>query len=239
MRDYEDVARKLLAPHAGDPRPRSRRICGLYAMFYLEEPVLFGWCGLASFVSRQISRALDDTSLFTFPFDGFFAEGNLRIYESFVPDLLRFRDGRPIPEGSPLYAGFARLEQARDASDTASTVVLAGEALALFSDVEQMVIMQPDYDRLHWMKRRFLGPVCHFRLGWDSASPVIRFPGRDPGDSVQRKRWVNECVLPAWRDAQVNRPEWIRADCDQNRREARLALGMLPPILPTRRSSPS
>ena len=236
MRDYDHEARAMLGPYADDPTPRSRRICALYAMFYLEDPLLFGWCGLASFAARQIFHALEDTSLLTSPFDAFFAAGNLHIYEAFVPDLLRFRDGRPVPERSPLHAGFLRLARARDATDSATLDALAWEALALLSEAEQMVIVQPDYDRLHWIKRRLLGPVFHFRLGWDSAAPVIRFHGTDPGDKVQRRRWLTEGVLPAWREAQTNRPEWIRADCNLNRRDARLTLAALPPILPTPRS---
>jgi len=41
-----------------------------------------------------------------------------------------------------------------------------------------------------------LAPLLRFRLGWDTASPVIDFDGTDPREAAQRLHWANDEVLP-------------------------------------------
>ncbi|MFZ5482418.1 MAG: DUF2515 family protein [Myxococcota bacterium] len=232
MDPYQREAERLIADVVDDPAARSRRICALYATFFLEDSLLYSWCGLASFVAREIYFALEDDSIFTRPFDRFFATGNVAIYRSYMPALLRFRDGGPQPDGDALGPSFEQLARARDARDPARRRALAKEALLGLAEIEQAVVCQPIYDRLPRWKRRYLGVFYHFRLGWDTASPVIRFPGRDPGDLDERRRWMHETILPTWLAAVDDRLEALRRDCDENRREAEVRASRLPPIQP-------
>jgi hypothetical protein len=232
MDPYVGEAERLIGDVVDDPAARSRRIGALYACFFLEDSLLYAWSGLASFVCREIYWALEDDSFVTRPFDGFLAAGNLAIYRSFMPGLLRFRDGGPQPEGDPLAPAFDLLARARDSASPARRRELAWDALVALSEVEQARVIQPLYDELPRWKRRYLGLFFHFRMGWDTAAPSLRFPGKDPANLVERRRWMHETILPKWRDALDERVEALRRDCDENRRDAEVRASRLPPIRP-------
>ncbi len=73
-----------------------------------------------------------------------------------------------------------------------------------------------------------LAPLLRFRLGWDTASPVIDFDGTDPREAAQRLHWANDEVLPRWQREHLERPERLRADLERVRRWA----GVRPEDLP-------
>ena len=224
-RDYEALAHGLLEPHADAPAPRARRIAAIYAALYLEDPLLHQWCGLASFVARQVYQGLE-TGLG--PLQDHFAKGNLAIYSDIVPAVLRFRDGRPV--GGLLEAGFNALRRADGlARVSVSAAEAAGiEGLTQISMVEQEVVCQPIYDEMGPTLSRTLGPFVVFRLGHDTAALVLRFDARNPGDAAQRMGWVKRVVLPAWITLHRENEARIRADLDRVRREGGVRLDDLP-----------
>ncbi len=225
MRDYDALARELLHPHEEDPAPRARRISGVYAALYLEDPLLHQWCGLASFVARHVGMGLE-TGLG--PLQEHFAETNLAIYEDITPAFLRFRDGVPVP--GKLATGFGHLAEADEVAltDLDRAEALAAQALWDLSLVEQRDMCQPGYDRMGWMGRRALAPFVLFRFGYDSAAPIVKFDGDRPGDLEERLRWMQDEVMPAWRAWHRTNSEFIRADLDRIRREGEVRLDMLP-----------
>jgi len=230
-----------------DPRARSLRVSGLYALFYLEEPLLHSWCGLASFVALQVHRALAGP---TFGYRTMMGKANLAIYDGIVPALLRRRDGAPI--AGRMAAPFRILAEADRVveTDLARGLALSDQAVVELSRVEQTEVAQPIFASLTRWQRRAIRELFVFRLGLDSAAPVIRFPYRDPADVEQRLRFTREHVVPAWVEARATRAEWIRADLDRLRRMAQLSAEDLPARVPWsgkggarpatgRRSSPS
>jgi hypothetical protein len=232
MDPYVREAERLIRDVMGDENARARRVGALYACFFLEDSLLYSWCGLASFVCREIHWALEDDSIFTRPIDRFLADGNLAIYESFMPALLRFRDGAPQADGDPLAPAFDTLARARDTLNPRRRRELAWDALVAMSEVEQAHVVQRYYDGLSPWKRRYIGRFYHFRMGWDTAAPSLRFPGKDPADLAQRRRWMLDIILPKWRRAVDERFEELRRDCDENRRQAQVRASRLPPIRP-------
>lgn len=231
-RDYEALALSLLAPYEEEPVPRARRIAAIYAALYLEDPLLHQWCGLAAFVARQIYVGLETN---TGPLQDNFASGNLGIYKDVVPTFLRFRDGAPIH--GALESGFNALRKADLLArhDLRAAEALAARGLAEIAEVEQRVVCQPVYDAMLPITRRALTPFVLFRAGVDSASPIFRFHGSNPGDVEQRMRWVAEELLPQWAALHRDHGEQIRADCDVIRREGEVRIEDLPPREPPRR----
>lgn len=215
-RDYDSIALQLLEPHADEPVARARRIAGIYATLYLEDPLLHQWCGLAAFVARQVYFGLE-TNLG--PLQDNFARGNLSIYQDIVPAFLRFRDG--VPVRGRLEAGFNLLRRADRAAlrDASGAERLAEQGLLELARVEQREVCQPIYDDMGDVASRFIAPFVLFRVGWDTASPVLRFEGDDPGDPDQRMAWVLSHVLPCWSAWHRTWPERVRADLDRVRRE--------------------
>lgn len=224
-RDYEAIASALLAPFQDEPPPRARRIAAIYAALYLEDPLLHQWCGLASFVSRHISMALE-TNLG--PLQDPFADGNLAIYAGVVPAFLRFRDGAPIL--GRIEVGFNALRRADllARTDRVGAEALASLGLWEISEVEQTDICQPMYDRLSWLSRHLLAPFVLFRFGHDAAAPIVKFDGWNPVDLGARLRWVKNTVLPTWTHFHRENPEQIRADLDRIRRDGSIRLADLP-----------
>lgn len=222
--DYPARAARLLAGHDHDDADRARRIAGLYAALWLEDPFRFRWCGLAAWVALQVHRALSGPTL---GYRDALAGANLRIWESIAPDLLRFRDGVPIR--GPLAPGFVALHHAEGllVDDPRRAETEARAALLLHAWVEQRDVVQPVYDRLSPARRRGLRPLFAFRLGMDSAAPTVAFPGDDPTDLDERLVWVREAVLPAWYAAAEGRFEELRADADRLRRAAGVTLADL------------
>lgn len=229
MRDHDALARALLDPCRDLPAARARRISGLYASFFLEDPLLHSWCGLAAFVARNVARALEQDT----PYNELLAEGNLRIYEVFLPNLLRFRDG--VPATSGLEPGFSRLREAGRLArtDLEAARRAAAEGLDLLTVVEQGEILGDLFASIPAWQRPLLRPFFFFRMGWDTAAPVIAFDGTDPTDAAQRIAWLRAEILPRWEAVRRSHMEWLRADCDRNRRDAGLRLAMLPERLAT------
>lgn len=227
-RDYDAIAAALLAPHQDDPAPRARRIAGIYASLYLEDPLLHQWCGLASFVARHVSMGLESN---LGPLQDHFARTNLAIYEDIVPAFLRFRDGVAVPK--KLEAAFQELRSADEIArfdlDRAESV--AADALWDISVVEQRDTCQPNYERMGWLGERLLAPFVLFRFGYDSASPIVKFDGDSPSNLEQRLRWMSDEVMPRWRAWRRTNSEIIRADLDRVRREGGVRLDDLPRAL--------
>jgi len=146
------------------------------------------------------------------------AAGNLKIYRTITAGALAFRDGEVI--GGELEGGYRKLQQADilARSDLMSADKLVHEALVELCDIEQEVIVQPLYNDLSPQIRHFMAQVYVFRLGYDTAQPVLKFPGTDPGNLDQRRRWMKTEILPAFRRWQQESPEWLRADCERLRR---------------------
>ena len=224
-RDYDAIAAELLVPYQDDPAPRARRIAGLYASLYLEDPLLHQWCGLASFVARHVGMGLESN---LGPLQEHFARTNLAIYSDIVPAFLRFRDRAAIP--TKLAPAFGKLleadEIARDDLDRGESV--AAEALWDISVIEQRDICQPNYERMGWLGERLLAPFVLFRFGYDSASPIVKFDGSSPSDLRQRLAWMADEVMPHWRAWRRANAEIIRADLDRVRREGTVRLDDLP-----------
>jgi hypothetical protein len=224
---YERLTEGLLAPWADEPLQRSRRICGIYAAIWLEDPLLHAWFGLAFFVARQVTLALRDRSLVTAPYDRFFAEGNAAIFRYIVPDWLRWRDGVPIT--STLSAPFTRLSRARAATAWDEIPALAREALLLMARAEQTEVVQPHFDARFsgvGLRRHLLARGFHVRL--DSGAPILPFDGKDPAVLDQRIGWMERKILPAWWAAVEERGEKMRREADASRRDAGVRLSDLP-----------
>lgn len=224
-RDYDAIALRLLEPYADEPVARARRIAGIYATLYLEDPMLHQWCGLASFVARQVYMGLESQ---LGPLQDNFARGNLSIYMDVVPAFLRFRDG--VPVRGPLEGGFNCLRRADQLArrDLNAAERQAELGLIALSSVEQRVVCQPIYDDMGDVASRLLAPFVLFRVGWDTASPVLRFDGDDPGEASQRMAWVLSTVLPCWNTWHRTWPERIRADMDRIRREGGFRADQMP-----------
>lgn len=231
-------AEGLLGDTLDAPVPRSLRIAGLYAAFFLEEPLLFRWGGIACFVAWHIHKALRspdlgvDDAIFGVGVHEVLADANLAIYRNVVPAWLRFRAGVPVK--GPMGEGFSRLRAAdeRLLRDPEAARVEMEVATCAFCRVEQEEVVQPRLAALSRFMQARLAPLYQFRLGWDSAAPIIRFHGDNPADFEQRWAWTNDEVLPryhAWLQAHA---EEHRADCDRLRRHAGVRLEHLPPRRP-------
>jgi hypothetical protein len=158
-----------------------------------------------------------------------FAAGNLAIYRDVTPAFLRFRDG--VPVWGPLEPGFNALRRADLLArhDLRAAGAEVYEGLRRISHVEQGIICQPIYDAMTPPERALLRPFLLFRMGWDAASPIVRFDGEDPGDCAQRLAWVESEVLPAWSRLTASGPALVRADLDRIRREGGVRADDLPP----------
>lgn len=210
-------AEALLGDTLLRPVPRARRIAGLYAALYLEDPLLHQWGGLAAFVARHVHLAMESTEG---ALERFMARGNLDIYRATMPAFLRFR--RRQAAVGPLRHGFGLLARADGITgrDLAFGQRLADRGLTRMAEVEQRDIVQPAYDELGPIQARLLAPFLRFRMGWDSAAPLYDFDGGDPRRADQRLAWARREVLPAWRRLQQERPDLLRADLDRLRRWA-------------------
>lgn len=225
MADHVARAEALLGDTVDRPAARARRIGGLYAAFFLEDPLLHSWFGLASFVARQVAWALQPGT----PLDDALADGNLRIYRALVPNLLRFRDGLPAQDG--LEPGFAELRAAGELAqvDLPAAFARAAKGLRKLTEEEQGRIAQGVFAELTDLEAAALRRVFLFRMGWDSAAPVVKFDGDDPRDPAQRLFWLRTEILPKWEEARLHRMEWLRADADRHRRDVGIRLADLPP----------
>lgn len=228
--DDEKMALAMLGDVADKPVPRSLRIAGLYAAFYLEDPFLHRWFGLACFVSRQVHYILDldDHDLGNLGLPEMLAKGNLAIYSTIVPAALRFRRRERL-SGS-LAPGFDLLQEADilAGTDGKAAEVKVQQSLLALCDVEQRQIVQPHYNGLPRLTRSLLAHFFSFRLGYDSAGKVLLFDGTDPGDPDQRCNWMIKTILPAFDTWYHQDPEFLRADCDRLRRAAGVTLADLP-----------
>lgn len=224
--DYPALAESLVADIDGDHAARALRISGLYATLWLEDPFLFRWAGLACWVAVQVHRALSGPSL---GLGESLAYANRRIWESIGPELLRFRAGEP-PQGA-LGPGFLALRHAESllVSEPLRAEREARAALLLHADIEQRKVVQPVYDTLSRTEREALAPLFVFRLGLDTAAPILRYPGDDPTDLDARLGWVRGEVLPRWNEASTRNFESLRADADRLRRRAEVRIETLPP----------
>ncbi len=225
-RDYVVLAEHLLTGVDDVPGERARRIAGIYACFFLEDPLLHSWAGLAAFVALQLYRFLDNAAFEPL------ARGNRLVYASLAPNILRFRDG--VPVDPPLLSGFARLAAAdrlaqRDLSGAYHLVNRAVEEISVF---EQREVVQEVYDAMSDGAALVLSRVSLFRIGWDAAAPVLRFRGADVRDPQQRLDWMHHDIMPAWERARREHMEWLRADVERVRRFAGVRLDDLPPRWP-------
>jgi len=220
------LADQLLGDTLHRPVPRARRIAGLYAALYLEEPLLHQWAGLAAFVARHIHLAMDSAEGL---FEGFMARGNIDIYQATMPAFLRLRQGRPPPVGpfAPAMHLLARADS-RALDDPASAEALAAQALEQLSVVEQRDIVAPAYRELGPIAAHLLAPLMRVRLGWDTAGPVYDFDGTDARDPAQRLQWARSEILPAWQRLRSHQGELLRSDLDRLRRWAGVRLEELP-----------
>jgi hypothetical protein len=228
-KDYDALALSLLGEFRDRPPERALRIAGIYAAIYLEDPFLFRWFGLAAFVARQVNAVLLGTARTMPEFYTMLAEGNLKIYRTITAGALAYRDGVVI--SGDLESGYRKLGEGDRLArtDPAAADVLVQQALLELSEVEQAVIVQPLYDGLSLELRHFMAQVYVFRLGYDTAQPVLKFPGTDPGDLAQRRRWMTSEILPAFRRWQTESPEWLRSDCERLRRHVGVRAELLPP----------
>ncbi|MCK6506853.1 hypothetical protein L6R53_26365 [Myxococcota bacterium] len=210
-------AEALLGDTLLRPVPRARRVAGLYAALYLEDPLLHQWGGLAALVARHVHLAMESTEG---ALERFMARGNLDIYRATMPAFLRFR--RRAPAIGPLRDGFDLLLQADTMArqDLGQGQAMADRGLTLLAEVEQRDIVQPAYDELGPVQARLLAPFLRFRMGWDPAAPLYDFDGTDPRQADQRVAWARREVLPAWRRLQQERPDLLRAELDRLRRWA-------------------
>lgn len=222
-----ELAHRLLGATLNEPVPRSRRIAGLYAALYLEDPLLHQWGGLAAFVARHVYLAMQAANGL---YETFMADGNLLIYEATMPAFLRFR-ARSTASG-PLRHGFELLARADQVvrQDRAYGETIADRGLQRLTEVEQVEVVDPAYASLGRGQARSLARLMCFRMGWDTAAPVYDFDGSDPRDPAQRLAWATDEVLPAWRRLRAERPALLRGDLDRVRRWAEVRLDDLPPI---------
>lgn len=225
-RDYEALAFDLLGDTLDDPPDRARRIAAVYAALYLEDPLVHQWCGLAAFVARHIGMGLEAN---LGPLQAPFARGNLAVYRDVVPEFLRFRDGAPVR--GELEGAFNQLRRADQVAlrDLDAAEAHAWRGLIDMSVVEQTVMCQPVYDEMGETGSMFLQPFCMFRMGFDTAAPILHFEGWNPGDLAQRMAWVKGTLLPAWASWRQDHGEQLRADLDLIRRDAGVRLRDLPP----------
>ena len=222
---YQQKAHEFLGSVSKDPVPRALRISGIYASFYLRDPFLFRWFGLACFVSKQIHRMLTANrlhmdELLHLQLMGMLADGNLEIYSTIVPASLRFLEGAPIVGG--LEPGFDLLSRANTLAlqDEVAAETLVQRALESLCQVEQRDIVQPYYTRLPNFTRMLMSRFYSFRMGYDSEGKVMRFRGTDPANPDQRCQWMEKEILPAFNRWRRESPEQLRADCDRLRRDA-------------------
>ena len=215
----------LIADVMGDPLARARRITGIYAALYLEEPLLYQWCGLACWPANQVATALDTGAL---GFGPFVAQGNLDIYRAVGTAFLRHRQGLPVQ--APLAPAFELLRQADLAArtDLAEAEHLAFQGLLGVAHFEQIAVLQPLYDKVAWLPTRILAHFTSFRLGWDSGAPVVDFDGNDPSDLGQRETWMKTEVLPAWVAARSARGEEVRSGAERLRRRSGVRFNATP-----------
>lgn len=211
----------LLGPHLEEPVMRAQRISGIYALLFLESPFLHQWCGLAAFVARHVYMALESNPP---GMQRFMGEANLAVFQTATPAFLQWRAGQPV--AGAMAPAFATLNQARAALERAETAPLAEayarNALGQLCDLEQSLVLQPHYQALGPVRRALLSGVCMFRMGFDSAAPIIDFPGGDAADLQIRNAWMHNTVLAHWHDARATRMAELRADCNRIRREAGL-----------------
>jgi hypothetical protein len=232
---HDALADALLGETLHRPIERALRIAGIYAALFLEEPWLFRWGGIACFVSHHLHRALQtpdpdwDDRLLGVGLHAVLADTNLLIYRNVVPAWLQYRDGTPIR--GPMSEAFNTLRRADDGllGGPAQAERDCRDALVALCRVEQERIVQPQLRRLPRLVQRQLAPLYQFRLGYDSAAPVLRFDGRNPADFEQRWAWTRDRVLPAWQAYVAQHAELHRADCDRLRRRAEVRLDELPP----------
>jgi hypothetical protein len=215
----------LIKDVIGDPVARARRITGIYAALYLEEPLLYQWCGLACWPANQVAMALDTPAL---GFGPFMAKGNLNIYRSVGTAFLRHRQGLLVQ--SQLQPAFELLRQADVAAhtDIVQAEHLAFQGMLDISLYEQRVVLQPLYDELGRGAGRILSHFTNFRLGWDSGAPVVDFDGSDPTDLGQREAWMKTEVLPAWVASRSARGEELRAGAERLRRQSKVRFNSPP-----------
>lgn len=203
-------AHAIIQDVINDPERRARRIYATYARFYLEDPFIFAWFGLAAFVGSQIHNVLNTSA--TRPLHAMMADGNLRIYHSMAPAALAFRRGW-LPEGS-LARPFGLLLEADRAllTDPARATCLQAAAIRKISTIEQRDIVQPAYERLPPQLLPVVRKTFSFRLGYDSTAPVLSFKGTNPADPGERLRFTLNDILPEF-DRRIRQdPEWVRAD---------------------------
>ncbi len=214
--DPKKRAETLISPWGDDPAPRARRITGLYACLYLEDPLVFSWCGLATFVSRHVATALAAGGVGV---GELLADGNLSIYASLMPDLLRARSRVPIT--GLFQAGFTLLLDADRVAltDLRAAQDLVDRGVGRLSHQEQREVVQPLYDEMSRTQRALLAEFLSFRLGWDESAPVLQFRGRDAADVDERIGWMDAEVLPRWAEWRRQAPDQVRADIDRIRRE--------------------
>lgn len=245
-RDYNAMAEALIADVRDDPPARALRVAGLYAAFFLEEPLIFMWGGIACFVALHIQRALVVTQSpprFGFLHLGFgdllgtevndaLAEANLQIYLRIIPDYLRFRDGG-VPT-SAMRPGFDHLREADRLlpTDLAGAEEEARRGLVELCRIEQVEVVQPHIGPLTPQVQLELAPFYLFRLGLDSAAPTARFTGDNPVDIDQRWAWTEQEVLPWYVRKLREHGEWLRSDADRLRRLAGVRGDHLPPRWP-------
>ncbi len=206
----EAEAQAIIQDVIHEPGRRARRIYATYARFYLEDPFIFAWFGLAALVGSQIHNVLN--TLATQPLHDMMADGNLRIYRSMAPAALTVKRGR-LPEGS-LARPFGLLRDADRAllTDPALASCLQAAAIRQISTLEQRDIVQPAYDLLPPPLLPLVTETFSFRLGYDSTAPVMRFKGTDPADPRQRLHFTLNEILPAFDRRLREDPEWVRAD---------------------------
>lgn len=207
----------LIQDVLADPLARARRITGIYAALYLEDPLLNQWCGLACWPANQVATALDTGAL---GFGPFMAQGNLGIYRAVGDAFLRHRLGLPVQ--AALQPAFELLRQADAAArtDLVEAEHLAFQGLLEVALFEQRAVLQPLYDDVGRFSARILAHFTSFRLGWDSGAPVIDFDGNDPSDLAQREAWMRSEVLPAWVAARAGRGEELRSGAERLRRRS-------------------
>ena len=119
------------------------------------------------------------------------------------------------------------------ATDRAAAEEEARLGLVALCRVEQEEVVQPRIAPLPPDVQRELAPIYLFRLGFDSASPTMRFRGENPVDLEQRWAWTEEEVLPWYAEQVRTRAEWLRSDADRIRRLAGVRADHLPARLPT------
>lgn len=233
----ERATLRLLGPLADDPTPRARRIAGIYAACYLEEPFLGSWFGLASYAARQVYDALEGPAL---GWRDMMGQGNLGIYSGMVSAWLVTRAGHPpgaLGAGrrglSEAYSTFERadamLGQRDGVGSTAEAEALAELGLAQLCAFEQTELLQPACDSLGVRWRDPLRRVFGFRLGLAPSAEVLAWDDQygAPWVAADRCAWMTARVLPAWAAVRKADPDLVRAEVDRTRRWGRVTLAEL------------